>query len=356
MKAMPPWFRPTICVLALLAACSSSSSPDAGLRNCVPGASVQCTCSDGTAGAQVCNAMGSALGMCACAVADAAVPDVVPVDAQATSATCEPTCAPNQVCVAGVCYSQVVCVPACASGEVCVDGSCYVPARSDAGAVDAFNAPDVIPLDVALDLPSVDSSDVSVALDSSVDVADVHLVDISYFDLTDVPIDAPPDVPADVSPCLPPMSFCRDMSANGPMRVGYCANLSSDLLNCGACENACPTGSICDQGTCHVPCVSGMVIYCRNLDQCVDLTSNSTACGSCSNSCFGSPCVASHCTACGSAIGYAPCPDGVCVSPRFDDTHHCGSCSNDCGSGYCIVRNDPIYGWSVGDHCAPLAE
>jgi len=116
---------------------------------------------------------------------------------------------------------------------------------------------------------------------------------------------------------------------------GYCANLSSDLANCGACGRVCPGNLECRAGKCQCPV--GQPDWCPprppNISEyCADLKSDSGNCGDCGHVCRPGGCVAGKCncehlatcTIAGlhsgtSAVG--PCPPG-----QFCYHDQCVSC------------------------------
>ena len=62
---------------------------------------------------------------------------------------------------------------------------------------------------------------------------------------------------------------------------GYCANLTSDAANCGACGQSC-NGQFCNNGVCQVACDPGLVACGQS---CSNLLVDSLHCGDCSIAC-----------------------------------------------------------------------
>jgi hypothetical protein len=80
------------------------------------------------------------------------------------------------------------------------------------------------------------------------------------------------------------------------MCAGQCTDLSTDINNCGLCDNACVGGELCQAGACTPSCDAA---YQRCGTSCVDLTSDVRNCGGCdvacgpTQSCVNSMCVGS---------------------------------------------------------------
>ena len=180
--------------------------------------------------------------------------------------------------------------------------------------------------------------------------------------------------------CVEGMDFCD-------LEEGYCADLSQDSLNCGACGFACPAnaplcfggncyvqgqdncpeglqrcgetcvsffdetncggcgifcspGTTCQGGVCAQPgggaCPSGTVDCGSDPPLCVDTLTNPSYCGLCSISCApGEICQGGACI----VAGGGGCKDGnltfcagVCVALTTDPAN-CGSCGFVCGEG-----------------------
>src|SRR5436853_467073 len=93
------------------------------------------------------------------------------------------------------------------------------------------------------------------------------------------PIDGGPD-----AECRAPRAVCG----------GRCVPTDTDPANCGTCGRVCPTGQLCDDGTCAVRC-SGGLSECTGA--CHDLQSDPANCGSCGHGCSaGQVCSMGACT------------------------------------------------------------
>lgn len=141
---------------------------------------------------------------------------------------------------------------------------------------------------------------------------------------------------------------------------GACMDLTSDVLNCGACDRGCPVGAACLEGACM--CAEGLTACagaCVDVDSdpmscsscgascdpgstccggaCADLDSDPSDCGACGVACeVGMVCVAGACTCQGSMCG------GACVNLQADPAN-CGECGHGCRgeacqSGLCAPR------------------
>jgi hypothetical protein len=108
-----------------------------------------------------------------------------------------------------------------------------------------------------------------------------------------------------------------------------CVDVSSNVLNCGACGVACPLGDVCQAGACVDVCGAELA-FCGG--QCVSLQSPAN-CGACGNACLpGQFCVGGACSAtCAGTV--CPGPSGSECALLSDDRNHCGACNNACAPG-----------------------
>jgi hypothetical protein len=200
--------------------------------------------------------------------------------------------------------------------------------------------------------------------------------------------------PATATTCCPAGGACGP--ACPPTSTAHCANLESDVCNCGTCGRCCPSGTICCGGTCIATCtasdqchVAGVCdpatqsctnppkpdnVTCSGTDQCfrtytcqagvctgsdpvtctaVDQCHRPGTCdpntGVCSNpiqpdgtTCAGSnacqtyACRAGVCTGINVADGTSCGPGLVCCSGTCTDTssdaNNCGSCGTVCST------------------------
>jgi hypothetical protein len=103
----------------------------------------------------------------------------------------------------------------------------------------------------------------------------------------------------------------------------YCADLDSDVHNCGGCGNVCWPGpfedSACFEGGCVYGCVEGTV-DCGD-GTCIPLWQDPDNCGACGNVCDDST---PYCSG-------GQCWDADCGGRNLDwDNQNCGTCGNVC--------------------------
>lgn len=108
---------------------------------------------------------------------------------------------------------------------------------------------------------------------------------------------------------------------------GLCVSTSRDPLHCGACGNGCGPGQSCQNGRCD--CVPPFV-SCGG--RCIDTQAHGKHCGACGNECpAGQVCADGRClSSCPSATS-EPC-EGGCVN-LDNNLLHCGTCGRECQAG-----------------------
>jgi hypothetical protein len=122
-------------------------------------------------------------------------------------------------------------------------------------------------------------------------------------------------------------------NCDGKCCGSVCANTALDVNNCGACNNVCPKGLVCANGTCGClpsgkPCAAGSA--CCGSAGCVNLMTDALHCGDCMTKCdSGLTCVAGKC-GCGTTAG--PCPAGQRCCSSACTTASCGIISPDLGT------------------------
>ncbi len=123
----------------------------------------------------------------------------------------------------------------------------------------------------------------------------------------------------------------------GETRCGdACVDLRTDVLNCGACGNACLNGSECVGGACApvtTTCPTGQT---RCGEVCVDTTSSAANCSACGRACGADEtCRDSLCVPIdgggGCKTGLTPCGT-TCANLQTDKTN-CGACGVTCATG-----------------------
>ena len=125
---------------------------------------------------------------------------------------------------------------------------------------------------------------------------------------------------------------CGELVACG----SRCADLATDMANCGACGTTCSAiGEVCLSGVCTCP--NGGTVCA---DACVDTDTDETHCGSCNAPCAdGWTCTSGQCT-CGGQTACGPdqiCCGDACVDPATS-AQHCGGCDRPVPTGgQCIL-------------------
>jgi hypothetical protein len=114
------------------------------------------------------------------------------------------------------------------------------------------------------------------------------------------------------SGCFSPQTCCGNA----------CANLQTDLNNCGECGKQCPGDQACLAGSCGCSVTGEMLCG----DDCTNVSNDEAHCGTCNTACAtGATCNSGECEC---PAGQIAC-GGVCVSAA--DDAHCGACDEECG-------------------------
>lgn len=120
-----------------------------------------------------------------------------------------------------------------------------------------------------------------------------------------------------------------------------CVDLDTDLDDCGACGNACPSTAVCEAGSCSC---SGAMSLCG--DTCVDTQSDPSHCGQCDTRCAaGSACSQGQCD----CLGTLEACGGACVDTGSDPAH-CGACDKACDPSQVCLDG------SCSDGCGDLTQ
>ncbi len=144
-----------------------------------------------------------------------------------------------------------------------------------------------------------------------------------------------------------------------------CADVATDVANCGSCGNACAAGQVCSGGSCAASCGSPYT-SCVDAGYCADTLIDPSNCGGCGVVCPPTAplCSGGSCSA-SCAAPYGPCPQGApayCADIASDPLN-CGGCGTrcpenaDCVGGQCALACAPPVGTLCGDHCVdPLTD
>ena len=121
-----------------------------------------------------------------------------------------------------------------------------------------------------------------------------------------------------------------------------CVDFQTDPSNCGACGRVCTSGANCVTGSCTCP--TAEPLQCSS--GCVDSKTDHENCGGCGAACdAGSACHEGACTVCGSSPSDQKC-SGVCVDLSADVTN-CGSCGHRCPENSTCTNG--VCGCQAGD-------
>lgn len=136
-------------------------------------------------------------------------------------------------------------------------------------------------------------------------------------------------LPADEIQCVADWISALDDPTCETCNSTVCIDLQSDPAHCGSCDQACPEGATCVEGSCSC---DGATQSCSG--ECVDTQRDPQHCGACDAACAQDEfCVAGSCnsgcdplTRCGSS----------CVDLN-SDAEHCGACNMACDTGQSCV-------------------
>ncbi len=169
----------------------------------------------------------------------------------------------------------------------------------------------------------------------------------------------------------------RTCDAPATLCAGACVSTSTDLQNCGACGKACAAGDVCSNGNCGLACGAGTTECNRSLldagadsggdggdagspRYCAALSADPANCGACGKVCSGanvsaSTCVAGSCGVKTCAAGFGDCdgnPANGCEVNTNTSSANCGTCgtlcanAKTCSNGLCCAA--PLTGCGGG--------
>jgi hypothetical protein len=119
------------------------------------------------------------------------------------------------------------------------------------------------------------------------------------------------------------------------------SNPQTDRNNCGGCGMPCASGELCVSGVCALSCQVGQTV-CEadgGAEYCANTSNDALNCGGCGNACpvnHDSPtCIEGQCHLGGCATGYSDCNTSAndgCESNTQTDVNNCGTCGNVCSA------------------------
>ncbi len=130
----------------------------------------------------------------------------------------------------------------------------------------------------------------------------------------------------------------------------YCADLMTDIVNCGACGRGCPPGARCEAGVCSGAATSACSPQAPNLCEganggtfCTDVSRDAANCGGCNLRCpTGNFCNGGMCTT------MSPPPAASAACPPYNPN----GCAGPNGVNYCVnVLSDPANCGRCGNLC-----
>jgi hypothetical protein len=125
-------------------------------------------------------------------------------------------------------------------------------------------------------------------------------------------------------------------ACNDGVDDGYCADLTNDPSNCGACFNQCDASNgtaVCSNSKCSVECPSG-TSYCASNDECAETQSDVSQCGTGCVDCM------AKATADGipaSSIQSVSCNAGVCQATVVGEADATGTSAGKTCDQICIA-------------------
>jgi hypothetical protein len=134
---------------------------------------------------------------------------------------------------------------------------------------------------------------------------------------------------------------CRTGTRHCPNRIdALCTDVNTDVNNCGACGNVCPTdpngARSCVNGACVITCTTAGFTLCGSgPGKCVDLTRDTSNCGTCAHACATDPhgavaCTAGMCVPQCNGPQYQLCTGAFPCQNTQTDVNHCGNCATAC--------------------------